>query len=79
MGAKKSRVSLSPDQIRLNDTRSLRSSKQSVGFGISTLLTNRAINEQLQSSKCTLTELQKQMLSEQPSERECQILTFCEQ
>ena len=75
---KKSRASLSPEQLRNQDTRSLRSSKQSLGFGMTSLLTNRVFNE-LQSSQCTLTEQQRSVLTSEPNQREREILTFCEQ
>ena len=77
-GVKKSRASLSPEQLRNQDTRSLRSSKQSLGFGMTSLLTNRVFNE-LQSSQCTLTEQQRSVLTSEPNQREREILTFCEQ
>ena len=75
---KKSRASLSPEQLRNQDTRSLRSSKQSLGFGMTSLLTNRVFNE-LQSSQCTLTEQQRSVLTNEPNQREREILNFCEQ
>ena len=75
---KKSRASLSPDQLRFQDNRSLRSSKQSLGFGMTSLLTNRVFNE-LKSSQCTLTEQQRSAMTSEPNDRERQILNFCEQ
>ena len=45
---------------------------------MTSLLTNRVFNE-LQSSQCTLTEQQRSVLTNEPNQREREILNFCEQ
>ena len=69
--------------MRANDSKALRGVNQSIRkIGIPSLLlaNNNRIFAELQSSACALTDQQKQVIfSEQPNERERQILAFCEQ